>query len=188
MVNFNPLILVNRENPLDPSYIPPNLVFCRIPWDEEFPIPSSKQCMILEASNMLELLCATARRYSIDITGVSAYRSYQRQKDLYDRSASKTFIAPPGCSEHQTGLAIDLSSPEIHNQLNNEFQHTAAYRFLLRRGPLYGFILRFPRGKEALTGYPFESWHFRYVGKENAIAIADRGICLEELVSSCQNT
>lgn len=184
MAKFNPLILVNRSHPLPADYVPYDLVRCRIPFEEDGPIPTLKQCLVKEASESLELLCASARQYAVHITGISGYRPYSRQKELFEHSVNQTFIAPPGTSEHQTGLAIDLSTPEIDNRLSLEFEHTDAYRFLLRNGAKFGFILRFPRNKEDWTGYPFESWHFRYVGKDAAAQITDTGVTLEEYISS----
>lgn len=180
----DPLILVNRSHPLPADYVPHDLAHCRIPWDEDDPIHALKQCLVREAGESLEMLCASARKYAVHITGISGYRPYLRQKELYENSVIQTFIAPPGTSEHQTGLAIDLSTPEIDNRLCLEFEHTDAYRFLLRNGAKFGFILRFPKNKENLTGYPFESWHFRYVGRDAAAQITDAGVTLEEYISS----
>lgn len=178
----DPLILVNRTHPLPDDYVPYDLVHCRIPWEEYQPVPSPKQFLVREAAENLELLCAYAKQYAVYITGISGYRPFLRQKEIYDNAVLRTYIAPPGTSEHQTGLAIDLSTPEIDNKLSIEFSHTDAYRFLLRNGAKYGFILRFPQNKQSLTGYPFESWHFRYVGRDAANEITDAGICLEEYV------
>lgn len=179
MQEYSKLLLVNRENPLTADYIPPFLTHCRIGWDEQSDLSNPKQKLVCEAAGMLEYLCATAMRHSVIITGVSGYRSFERQKQLYERSSS-AYLAPPGASEHQTGLAVDLSTPDIGNALKNEFEHTDAYRFLLKQGPLFGFILRYPRNSESVTGYPFESWHFRYVGRLHAMAMCERGITLEE--------
>lgn len=182
LTNSDCLLLVNRSHPLDADFVPTDLVYCRIPWDVESPAPLQKQYLTREAAIYMELLCAYARQYSVYITGISGYRSYHRQKELYDSAVTRTFLAPPGTSEHQTGLAIDLSTPDIANRLGADFEHTDAYRFLMRNGARYGFILRFPRGREHLTGYPFESWHFRYVGRTAAQEITEAGICLEEYV------
>lgn len=129
---------------------------------------------------MLEYMCAVARKHSVFITGVSGYRSYERQKELYDNAGNKEYLAPPGASEHQTGLAIDLSTPDIKNALDDSFEFTDAYRFILKHGARFGFILRYPRGFEDITGYPFESWHFRYAGRNAAMTISERGITLEQ--------
>lgn len=177
--NYN-LILVNRQNPLSSDFTPPFLTYCRIPWEDEENICSEKHMLTSEACAMLEYMYAVAKQNSVFITGVSGYRSYERQKELYDNSINKDYIALPGASEHQTGLAVDLSTPDIENALDDRFEFTDAYRFLLKHGARFGFILRYPRGFEDITGYPFESWHFRYVGRNTAMTISERGISLEQ--------
>lgn len=180
MAEHSNLLLVNKENPLPADYIPPFLTHCRIDWNEPNDLLNPKQKLVCEAAGMLEYLCATAMRHSVFITGVSGYRSFERQKQLYDNDSGNAYLAAPGFSEHQTGLAVDLSTPDIGNALKNDFEHTDAYRFLLKQGPQFGFILRYPRNSETVTGYPFESWHFRYVGRVHAMAICEHGMTLEE--------
>lgn len=126
---------------------------------------------------------------------VSCYRSVALQKSLYERQVQKqknagysdakarevaaTIVKKPGQSEHNTGLAADLGGSGDYS-LNQSFERTAAYRWLIANCADYGFILRFPKNKEAITGVIYEPWHFRYVGKEAAAEIMRDGLCLEE--------
>lgn len=119
---------------------------------------------------------------------VSGYRSYKTQNTLYTtyvkRSGQKkadTFSARPGHSEHQTGLAFDI------NKASDSFANTPEAKWLAEHCHEFGFILRYPRGKEAITGYKYEPWHVRYLGKERAAAVTASGLCLEEYlhISSC---
>ena len=90
------------------------------------------------------------------------------------------YSARPGTSEHQTGLCVDFMTSAM-KELNNSFENTAAFKWLIEHCADYGFILRFPKGKEAITGVIYEAWHFRYVGDAaTAHAIMDNGLCLEE--------
>ena len=119
----------------------------------------------------------------IDIYIGSGYRSYNTQKSIYNsyvkrdgRSAADTYSARPGYSEHQTGLAVDICS---HNEykacVNSNFNNTATAKWLNDNAHYYGFILRYPSGKSSETGYKYESWHYRYVGKELATTLYNNG-------------
>lgn len=117
----------------------------------------------------------------ISIFLVSGYRSYETQDSLYRRycaadgkATADTYSARPGHSEHQTGLAIDV------NSLSRSFANTKEGRWLASNAHKYGFIIRYPKGKEGKTGYSYEPWHIRYVGKGLAKALFDSGESLEE--------
>ena len=111
----------------------------------------------------------------------SGFRSYYTQEIIYNNYVSMdgvesadTYSARPGYSEHQSGLAADINNPD------ESFNGTAAAEWLKNNCYKYGFIIRFPEGKEAYTGYIYESWHVRYVGKEWARKITESGKSLEE--------
>lgn len=178
-------LLINKENGLSPTYVPPNLTVPAIPFsfDEDLP----KKLMVAPAARAVEKLFAAAETIGIDLVGVSAYRSYETQQGIFrqhvtssGREEAERVSAPPGHSEHQTGLAIDVSSPSVNNQLVEEFGDTPEGQWLAENAPLYGFIVRFPRDKEYVTGYRYEPWHIRYVGEQFAQAIAAKGLTLEE--------
>ena len=115
----------------------------------------------------------------------SAYRSSEQQKELYEKEEqpSETLYAvqPPGASEHETGLAIDIVSFD-HQTLDEAFEATAAFRWLSEHASQYGYILRYPKEKEEITGIIYEPWHYRYVGVETAEYMESQGICLEEYI------
>ena len=115
---------------------------------------------------------------------MSSYRSYQYQYNLYNRyvntdgiEAADTYSARPGYSEHQTGLAVDVYNGK--EDFTN-FEKTKEYNWMQDNAYKFGFILRFPKDKVLETGYQYESWHYRYVGKEIAKYIHDNNLCFEE--------
>lgn len=142
----------------------------------------------------LEAMLAAGKAYNIGVQ--SAYRSASKQSELYWRKVNEyksrysdpvqvqtkagEVVKRPGYSEHNLGLAVDLYGSGDHS-LTSSFANTAAYKWLMENCADYGFILRFPKGKEAITGVIYEAWHFRYVGDAaTAHAIMDNGLCLEE--------
>ena len=133
----------------------------------------------------------------VTIIMASPYRAYDRQVYLFDRKV-KTYMSQgmnylesykyasqivniPGCSEHQTGLALDIVSND-YSKLNEGFAKTDAGKWLAENCQDYGFILRYPKGKEYVTSIDYEPWHFRYVGVEAATIIMEEGITLEEFI------
>lgn len=182
---IDPLILVNKTNNLPATYVPINLVQPNIPFPFKENLP--KKLMTKEAANAIENLFKKAKKDQIKLVGLSAYRSYQRQKEIFnfkarklgEKVANKT-SAYPGQSEHQTGLAIDISSPNIDNKLEQSFGNTPEGIWLATNAPNFGFIIRYPKGKEEITGYVYEPWHLRYVGVKVSQLIAQENITLEE--------
>ncbi|MEA4900037.1 D-alanyl-D-alanine carboxypeptidase family protein [Desulfitobacterium sp.] len=177
------LVLVNRANGLPAEYIPSKLVIPNIPFSFEGYDP--KKQMRLEAAQALEQLFAKAKQDNISILGVSGYRSYQRQAQIYatnmEISPTKAqFSAPPGGSEHQTGLSMDVTSASNNYQLSQSFALTPEGQWLTQNAPAFGFIIRYPQGKENITGYQAEPWHIRYLGTQVAQLITQQGLTLEE--------
>ena len=122
-----------------------------------------------------------ARKEGLSLLCVSAYRTEDYQRGLYNsrvNSAGKeyadSYSARPGHSEHQTGLAVDI------NSTSGTFEYTDEFKWMVKHGHEYGFILRYPKGKEWITGYAYEPWHYRYVGEEVAKIIHDENITYEE--------
>ena len=141
-------------------------------------------------SAYMSLKAAAAKAgYSLYIS--SGFRDYETQEVIYNRYVANDgkanadrYSARPGHSEHQTGLAIDL------NGVSDSFGDTPTGKWVAAHCHEYGFILRYPKGKEAQTGYMYEPWHIRYVGKDVATKIAESGLCLEEyygITSEYQN-
>lgn len=124
-----------------------------------------------------------AKAEGISLRSVSPYRSYSTQQSTYNgwvaksgKAKADTYSARPGYSEHQTGLAVDINCA---SQKAN-FQNTKEYAWLIKNCYKYGFILRYPKGKEYITGYVYEPWHYRYIGVEHATKVHNLGITYEE--------
>ncbi|MFW5976645.1 MAG: M15 family metallopeptidase [Bacillota bacterium] len=181
------LILVNKENNLPENYIPEDMVIPDIPFYTD---DLSRMRMKKESAEALENLFEKAKKDNIDLAGLSAYRSYSRQKSIFQNkvqnrgweSASK-FSAQPGHSEHQTGLAIDITSPSVNYQLSQNFGQTREGKWLADNAAQSGFIIRYPEGKEKITKYEYEPWHLRYVGKDHAQTITEYDLTLEEYLN-----
>ena len=185
------LVLVNKEYNLPADYIPPDLVQPDIPFSFSEDLPKKK--MRAEAARALEELFRQAAAEGIELAGVSGYRSYQRQEAIFNYRArergeevANRTSARPGQSEHQTGLAMDVSSASVGYALIEDFGNTKEGLWLAENAPRFGFIIRYPKGKEHLTGYSYEPWHIRYVGVEAAQEIAARGLILEEYLAEKQ--
>lgn len=183
---LNILALVNKEFALPDYYEPedltrPNVSFSFGDLDIE------KSYLRKEAATHLELLFEAAEKDEIEIFAVSGYRSYKRQTSVFDakahqvgQAAAATVVAVPGFSEHQTGLAMDISSRSVNLELVKMFGETAEGKWLAENAHKFGFVLRYPEGKEEITGYQFEPWHFRYVGVYAATVIYENDLTLEE--------
>ena len=137
--------------------------------------------MLPETEKAFQSLCTYAAQEGLDIYEGSGYRSYDYQVKVYNSMVSgyskeyaDTWSARPGHSEHQTGYTIDC------NTINNDFADTPEGKWLAAHCHEFGFIIRFPEGKEKITGYHYESWHIRYVGREHATAMYEQGLTLEE--------
>lgn len=178
-------ILVNKYEEIPEEYVPKDLKTVKI--DFSFKGEDEQKKMRSEAANNLEKLVKDAKAKGIVLVGVSGYRSYETQSVFYNSSVEKQgadhaekFSAKAGSSEHQTGLAMDLSCKNINNKLIEKFDKTKEGVWLKNNCYKYGFIIRYPKGKEQITGYSYEPWHIRYVGKELAKYINDKKITLEE--------
>lgn len=182
-INLNKInILVNKHNYLKEDYIPENLKSL----SSTYALSNMK--MVEEAANAFESLSKDASKENYKVIAMSTYRSYEYQVDLYNKyvksdgkEAADTYSGRPGNSEHQTGLAVD-----VYNQTETytNFEKTKEYNWMQENAYKYGFILRFPKDKENETGYEFESWHYRYVGKDIAKYIHKHNITLEEYIAT----
>ena len=123
----------------------------------------------------------------IHIKAIASYRSFAYQKNLYDYYAQSQgteyadkYYARPGQSEHNSALAVDVT---INDENFNEIEKSEHYDWLLQHMAEYGFILRYPEDKVDVTGYQYESWHLRYVGKDVAKEIVKQGLTLDEYIA-----
>ncbi len=134
-----------------------------------------------DAQNAFDIMAADAAMEGINLFIVSGYRSYDYQESLYNRYVAERGVeqadavsSRPGHSEHQSGLCMDVNTTEF------SFEGTPEALWLEKHCAEYGFIIRFPKGKEDITGYEYEPWHIRYVGFQAAQEIMAKDICLEE--------
>ncbi|MFD1927689.1 D-alanyl-D-alanine carboxypeptidase family protein [Sporosarcina siberiensis] len=177
-----------QELPLQPTYIKNILIA-----NKKYPLPATfAPGESKEAREMFDKMAAEAALSGYKLSAFSTYRSFEYQTGLYNRYVDKEgpekadrYSARPGYSEHQTGLAFDIG--EVNQEklwLTAEFGESAAGKWLAENAHRYGFIMRYPLGKEDITGYMYESWHFRYVGESIASEIyAEKGT-LEEYLES----
>ncbi|MGX1831260.1 M15 family metallopeptidase [Paenibacillus taichungensis] len=178
-------VIVNKQRSLPEGYEPDDLVEPNVPFS--FDGPHEKRHMRKEAAEALEKLFAGAKADDIELRAVSGYRSYQRQVSIYNnnvKTKGKEYTdrvsSVPGHSEHQTGLAIDVSSPSVGNAIEEVFGTSKEGQWLAEHAAEYGFIIRYPKGEEAITGYVYEPWHIRYVGTDLAPDVVKSGLTLEE--------
>ena len=183
------LVLVNKQHPVPEDY---TVTLGKI--------KGSMKCDIRIMDDLMDMMQA-AKADGIKLVVCSPYRDYNRQTVLFDRKidyymeeghsymdayklASMT-VTVPGASEHQIGLALDIVS-STYSGLEVGFGETKAGKWLKEHCDEYGFILRYPEGKEYITGIQYEPWHFRYVGKEAAVQIMERDITLEEFIEELE--
>lgn len=178
------LILVNKTTNLDPNYVPADLVWVDLPGVR------STQMRSVAAAALGDLFNA-ATKQGLTLYCCSGYRSYATQKELYAENVSALgqteadlVSAKPGQSEHQTGLAMDVTAESVGYDLLESFGDTKEGQFIKDNGYLYGFIIRYPKDKTSITGYSYEPWHLRYVGKDVAKEIHDKDITFEEYLQS----
>mgnify|MGYP002747596162 FL=1 len=168
-----------------PTYVPSDLQTADVPTlPGRGPEERSLRAAIMPD---LKALMAAAESAGSPVRLGSGYRSYQTQVGLFNRYARQVgeaqaarFSARPGYSEHQSGLALDFGSPDGKCWVDDCFKNTKAGKWLAAHAHEYGFILRYPEGKQSIVGYQYEAWHFRYVGRELAGALHQSGLTLEE--------
>ena len=182
-------ILINKDNRLDKNYIPQNLIIT----DEnennfhEYLDETQKPMIDKLVYEYFLMMQTEAQKYGFNILIDSGYRSYKYQEELWYDSVdkigleeTKRVVALPGASEHQTGFSFDIAYiiNGKYTDSVNEFQEET--KWLFNNCHKYGFILRYPKGKEEITGYKFEPWHYRFVGIELANELYENDITLEE--------
>lgn len=172
------LILVNKYHYLTKSYVPNNLV----PINPDY--ARSGMSLVKEAKEAFEKLSQDAKQDNMMIFAISSYRSYDYQLNLYNtyveadgKKAADTYSARAGFSEHQTGLVVD-----VYDGITpyTSFEETKEFKWMQENAHKYGFILRYPKDKVKITGYQYESWHYRYVGTKIAKIIKEKNLSLEE--------
>lgn len=178
------LILINAKNPLPEDFTVPKLTQLKDGHAIDSRVYPDLQSMMddARAAGLAPLIC-------------SSFRTWEKQEELYDnkvqslleqglsqekaKAQASEWVAYPGTSEHQAGLAVDIVDT-AYQRLDKEQENTAVQKWLMEHCAEYGFILRYPTEKSEITGIGYEPWHYRYVGKEVAQSIMEQGICLEE--------
>ncbi len=171
-------ILVNKYYSLPNQYAPDDIV--DIPTTYSFAGNQIRE----EVFNAFKEMADAAKEEGITLIVNSGYRTYEYQKNLYDQYARENgedfaddYAARPDFSEHQSGLALDIVSYGLNM---DNFAESDTYKWLTENCTDYGFILRYPEGKEEITGYAFEGWHYRYVGKDLAKKVEKSGLTFDE--------
>ena len=158
---------------------------------KKYPLPSTyAPGESKEARAAFQQMAAEATLSGYDLVAFSTYRSFDYQTQLYDRyvtndgqEAADRYSARPGYSEHQTGLAFDIGEQLFEQHFAREsFGETEAGKWVAANAHKYGFIMRYPKGSEKITGYMYEPWHFRYVGNELAVQVYEANVTLEEFL------
>lgn len=177
------LLLANAENPLPQD------------WTVQTEDVQNGYEMDKRAAPAMRDMIQAAKEDGVELMLCSAYRSVEKQQQLFDRSQqaymaqgmseqeayakTATETAIPGTSEHQTGLAADIVTP-TYQMLDAGFADTPAGQWLSEHAVEYGFVLRYPQDKQEVTGIIYESWHYRFVGRTHARLMKESGLCLEE--------
>ena len=171
-------ILVNKYYYAGKNYIPDNLETI----DEKYARSGMK--LVNYAKDAYEKMVKDAKKENLSIIAMSSYRSYIYQVNLYNeyveldgKDAADSYSARPEYSEHQTGLAVDVYNGK---EDYTNFEKTEEFKWMEKNAYKYGFILRFPKDKTDLTGYVYESWHYRYVGTKIASYMKKNNLCYEE--------
>lgn len=172
------ILIVNSENRLNADYVPDDLVNL-YQMRHSFRLANSNIYLTRECYEAMEKMFAAAE--DADMNGyivTSGYRDYQRQSEIFAES-EPGYAQEPGASEHQTGLAFDVTV-----ETGNGFENTPQYGWLMENAHKYGFIQRYPANKSHVTGISYEPWHYRYVGVKFAKQMKKTGMCLEEFLAA----
>jgi zinc D-Ala-D-Ala carboxypeptidase len=182
-------VLVNKQRKLPDQYSPNDLETTTVPFLSS--VTTEKRKLRSEAASALANLFESAKQQGINLLGVSGFRSHATQVTLFNYyvkrdgyDAARTYSALPGTSEHETGLSIDVTGGDGSCPAQDCFANKPEAKWLQDHVAEYGFIIRYPKGKESITGYQYEPWHIRYVGKKIATEIMSRGITLEEYLNA----
>jgi len=177
--------LVNKARPLPMDYVPPELIVPALAIRSNS--TADEKHVRKTINEPLKQLFTAAEAAGHPLMIGSAYRSSATQDQLFNTYVANAgyeeadkYSAHPGHSEHQTGLAVDISTTSQQCYLSECFINTADGQWLADNAYKYGFNLRYPKGKEVITGYNFEPWHYRYVGVELATALYKSGLTLDQ--------
>ena len=179
------LVGVSKRVRLPSSYQPKDLEVI----DSKVAVARNGVKLRTEAAKAFIDMFKTGKNQGVNLIVLSAYRSYKDQEKVfadwavkYGSRVTRMFSALPGHSEHQLGTALDLTSPQIMQGESNNFADTLESKWLKRNAAKFGFVLSYPEGKEKVTGYIYEPWHYRYIGVKNAEMMNKLRLTLEEFI------
>lgn len=177
--------IINKDFPLPSTYVPPDLMIPNVKLASGHDVDRNK--IRKPAAEALEKLFQEAEKEKIFLVAVSGYRSFKRQSEIYYRNVQRqgyeeasTLSALPGSSEHQSGLAMDVSCSRNRYDLTEAFCELKEGQWVGENAHRFGFIIRYPKDKTEVTGYAYEPWHLRFVGKELAGFLYEKNLTLEE--------
>lgn len=177
ITEYSETVLANKYRKLGEEYVPDNLMKI----DRKYSV-DDEQSLTKVATEAFEKMAKAAEEEGFYILANSAYRSYQDQQETYNvykneygQNYVDNYVALPGYSEHQTGLALDVKSKD-----SNIFAESDEFDWMQKNSYKYGFIMRYPKDKQNVTGYKYESWHYRYVGVEIATYIYENNLTYDE--------
>lgn len=175
---FDDYVLVNKHRQLSSEYVPDDLVTI----DEEYVKADEEIEIERNVAKAFYDMAEAASKEGLELMVSSGYRSYEDQEEitntyleLYGQNYVDNYVAKPGFSEHQTAMSLDIASKSV-----NTFVNSDEYTWMMDNAYKYGFILRYPKSKEDITGYKCEAWHYRYVGKKIAKYIKENNITYDE--------
>ena len=175
VIEYSSSMIVNKYNKLSKEFVPPELT-------KLDNCSEGEEYLTKEAKEAYDKMCKASHEAGLSLGVTSSYRSYESQESVYNSYLKSNgqdyvnkYVATPGYSEHQTGLALDIKSTK-----SSPFKTTKEYKWMLDNSYKYGFILRYEEDKEAITGYNPEAWHFRFVGEDIANYIHENSITYEE--------
>lgn len=184
--------LVNKENVLSEEYYPEDLIVPNV--QLQLSENNEQSSVRDDMKEDIEKMFADAKAEGIELFLNSGFRGYNLQTTLYDKDirehgeCGSDYVAMPGASEHQLGLAVDITSASVGFQLVEDFKDTKEGRWILDNAYKYGFILRYGENKEKITGYKYETWHFRYIGNKDISKMCyDKDLTLEEILNFIGN-
>ena len=176
--DFDDYVLVNKHRQLSSKYVPDDLVTI----DEEYVKADGEIEIERNVAKAFYDMAEDASKEGLELMVSSGYRSYEDQEEitntyleLYGQNYVDNYVAKPGFSEHQTAMSLDIASKSV-----NTFVNSDEYVWMMDNAYKYGFILRYPKSKEDITGYKCEAWHYRYVGKKIAKYIKENNITYDE--------
>ena len=175
---FDDYVLVNKHRQLSSAYIPDDLVTI----DDEYVKTEGEIQIERNVAKAFYDMAKAAKKDGMELMVSSGYRSYKDQEEvtntylkLYGQNYVDNYVAKPGFSEHQTAMSLDIASKSVSTFVNSD-----EYVWMMDNAYKYGFILRYPKSKEDITGYKCEAWHYRYVGKKIAKYIKENNITYDE--------